>query len=295
MPTTVLYCSDPLNPRRVDEHFAAEARAVREAGGAVGLIDHDALLRGEADRAVERVASGPGPCWYRGWMIPAGDYAAFARALEGRGAALAVGPDAYRSAHELPGWHSVFAEATPASVWAPWDAAATGEPPDERLVAELAAGLRPGPGIVKDYVKSRKHEWDEACFIPDLSDTAAAARVVRRFVELQGEFLAGGIVLREFEPFVAPESAAAESRVWWIDGRPALVTPHPDSRHRGFEAPELEHVAPAVRALGARFVTTDVALRADGFWRVVEVGDGQVSDLHAEVDPAELAALLTTV
>ena len=52
--------------------------------------------------------------------------------------------------------------------------------------------------------------------------------------------------------------------------------------------PELEPVEEAVRRLGARFVTTDIALRADGVWRVVEVGDGQVSDLHKSVDPAEL-------
>lgn len=312
-PTAVLYCSDPLNPRRVDEHFAAEAKAVRGGGGVVALIDHDALLRGEADRAVERVASGAGPAWYRGWMIPADGYAALARALERRGASLRVGPDRYRAAHELPGWYAAFAAVTPASVWRPWSAGPDGRLPDDRVLTSLTAGLRRGPGIVKDYVKSRKHEWDEACFIPDLSDAAAVARVVRRFVELQGEFLAGGIVLREFESFLTPqavtpqpgtvqpdtaqptaiEPVAAESRVWWLDGRPRLVTPHPDSAHRAAASPELDRLEPAVRALGCRFVTTDVALRADGTWRVVEVGDGQVSDLHPAIDPAELAALLT--
>ena len=317
MSTSVLYCSDPLNPRRVDEHFAAEARAVREGGGVVALIDHDALLRGEADRAVGRVSSGSGAgagaaWWYRGWMIPADGYAALAHALERRGARLAVGPDRYKAAHELPGWYSSFAAVTPGSAWRPWNAASDGQLPDEGVLASLAAEFGAGPGIVKDYVKSRKHEWDEACFIPDLADAASVARVVRRFVELQGEFLAGGIVLREFEPFVTPgvstsqfgtvqpvgsepapsEPVAAEARVWWLDGRPRLVTPHPDSPHRHVAPPELDHVAPAVRALGCRFVTTDMALRSDGTWRVVEVGDGQVSDLHPMIDPAELIGLL---
>jgi hypothetical protein len=35
-----------------------------------------------------------------------------------------------------------------------------------------------------------------------------------------------------------------------------------------------------------------MALRADGVWRVVEVGDGQVSDLHVSIDPADLVRLL---
>ena len=289
MPASVLYCGDPLNPRRVDGHFALEARAVREGGGVVALIDHDALLRGEVDRAVARVPLGLGPAWYRGWMIPGDFYAALAQALDARGAGLVVGPERYRAAHELPGWYSVFAEVTPASVWS---AGVAGQVPGEGELASLAGMLRPGPGIVKDYVKSRKHEWEQACFIPDLMDTAAVARVVGRFVELQGEFLAGGIVLREFESFVTSETVATEVRVWWLDGQARLVTPHPDSAHERALVPELGHVEAAVRGLGCRFVTTDVALRSDGVWRVVEVGDGQVSDLHASIDPGDLVSLL---
>lgn len=48
--------------------------------------------------------------------------------------------------------------------------------------------------------------------------------MVGRFVELQGDFLPGGIVLRTFEDFTGDEA-----RVWWIDGEPALVTAHPDA------------------------------------------------------------------
>ncbi|QRX97414.1 ATP-grasp domain-containing protein [Streptomyces noursei] len=44
----------------------------------------------------------------------------------------------------------------------------------------------------------------------------------------------------------------------------------------------------AVRRSGLRFVTTDLALRSDGAWRVVEVGDGQVSGLPAGADPGPL-------
>ncbi|MET9532494.1 hypothetical protein ABZY02_18320 [Streptomyces sp. NPDC006649] len=47
-------------------------------------------------------------------------------------------------------------------------------------LAVLAEPLLPGPGIVKDYVKSRKHEGEQACFIPDLADPAGLSRVVRR-------------------------------------------------------------------------------------------------------------------
>jgi hypothetical protein len=140
---------------------------------------------------------------------------------------------------------------------------------------------------VKDYVKSRKHEWAQACFVPELGETDAVERVVGRFVELQGEFLAGGVVLREFENFVGEEV-----RVWWIDGVARLVTAHPDNQTAACPAPELRDVELAVRGLGARFVTTDMARREDGVWRVIEVGDGQVSDLHRDIDPGDLVRLL---
>lgn len=262
---------------------------MRTRGGDVALIDHDALLRGDAANAVAHVPAGLGPVWYRGWMIPSDHYDALSRALRDRGVGLVVAPEQYRAAHELPGWYRAFEGLTPASVWS---TLRPGQDPDDETLRSLAGSLRPGPGIVKDYVKSRKHEWDKACFIPDLTDLDATARVVRTFVELQAEFLAGGIVLREFEPFVDPESAAAEVRVWWFDGEPRLLTPHPDSPYGRGPVPELGQVGPAVRGLGCRFVTTDMALRSDGVWRVVEVGDGQVSDLHASIDPVELVDLL---
>ncbi|GEM31920.1 hypothetical protein NN3_29270 [Nocardia neocaledoniensis NBRC 108232] len=285
MTATLLFCSDPLNPRQVDDHFAAQAEAVRTAGGTVALLDHDALIAGELDAAVRRVPRSAGTMWYRGWMIPVDRYRDLAQALSGRDYVLAVSPECYAKAHELPGWYEPFALLTPRSQWT---ATKPGEVPGESVLAELAGSLSAGPGIVKDYVKSRKHEWDTACYVSDLRDTAALKRIVERFVELQGEYLAGGVVLREFEDFADDAGGrAAEARVWWLDNEPVLVGPHPDDP-AACPAPDLSAVRQAVSALGCRFVTTDVARRADGSWRVIEVGDGQVSDLPSGVDAMAL-------
>ncbi|MGK5548438.1 ATP-grasp domain-containing protein [Streptomyces sp. URMC 127] len=271
MAPLILFCSDPLGPRRADPHFADEARAAREQGLRTALIDHDALLAGDAEGAVRGVPRGAGHAWYRGWMVPSGRYAELAAALAARGVTLLTSPESYRRAHELPGWYAAFASATPASAWL---TARPGRAPAAAELAGLAERLGSGPGIVKDFVKSRKHEWHEACYVPDLADTERLTAVVARFVELQDTFLTGGIVLRAFERF----TGAGEARAWWVDGRPVLVTAHPD-RPELRPAPALDAVVPLVAALGCRFVTTDLAEREDGVWRVVEVGDGQVSDL----------------
>ncbi|MET9802885.1 ATP-grasp domain-containing protein [Streptomyces sp. NPDC006368] len=275
----VLFPADPLRAGRPDPVHAEEVAAVRALGGAVALVDHDALVAGDMATAVARVPAGSGPYWYRGWMIPSGRYAQCERALAARGCALFTSADAYRRAHELPGWYAHFEGLTPPSVWLPLR---PGAPlPD---VTSLVSPLGPGPAVVKDYVKSRKHEWDEACYVPELSDRGRFAAVAGRFLELQGDDLAGGLVIRRYEEFTG---GTAEARVWWVDGEPALATAHPDTPDR-LPAPRWDTARTAVRALGCRFVTTDFALRADGVWRVVEVGDGQVSGLPAGADGTAL-------
>lgn len=300
---TVLFPADPLRPRRPDPHYEAEARCVAGLGGGIAVVDHDALTAGgDAGEAVRRVPAGHGPVWYRGWMLPPAAYEALEAALAERGRTLLTPAAAYARAHELPGWYPCFAGHTPLSAWLPGagtgSGTSTGMPTDAAL-AEAAERLGgSGPAVVKDYVKSRKHEWAEACYVPDLADRAGLRRVVGRFVELQGEFLAGGVVLRRFERFVRDaDGRAEEARVWWLDGAPVLVGPHPDAPDV-LPDPDLTAVRPLVRALGCRFVTTDLARAAGdadrdrGAWRVVEVGDGQVSDLPWGFDASGLFAAL---
>ncbi|MEV7772492.1 ATP-grasp domain-containing protein [Kitasatospora sp. NPDC086791] len=317
----IILPADPLDPRRPDPHFVWEARLLRESGGEHHLVDHDALLAGRAEEAVRRVPRGSGPLWYRGWMLPSARYADFAAALTARGGNLLTSAAGYATAHELPGWYGVFEGATPDSAWIPSDGLVVPKPEDLAAAAARIGGS--GPAIVKDYVKSRKHEWHEACYVPELADLPALGRVVERFVELQGEFLAGGVVLRRYEEFERADGGAegtggigaggtdgsgtvgedggpgaggraVEARVWWLDGRPVLVGPHPDAPRRSVR-PDLTDVRALVRTLGCRFVTTDLANRADGSgWRVVEVGDGQVSGLPHGTDPSGLLTSLIT-
>ncbi|MEU5874055.1 ATP-grasp domain-containing protein [Glycomyces sp. NPDC047369] len=284
--TALLLCADPLAParsRRPDPHFARDA----EAAADVAVIDHDALVRGDAEEAVRRVPAGLGPAWYRGWMMTARRYADLEAALADRGCTLATGSGAYARAHELPGWYPVFADRTPSSVHtADLDAI-------EDWSAWAAVELGTEAAIVKDYVKSRKDAWDTACHLPDLADAGQRHRVIARFLELQGADLYGGVVLRAFEDFTAPSGTTEQARVWWLDGRPVQTTAHPDTPQVHVD-PDLTGLDRSVSALGCRFITTDLARRSDGVWRVIEVGDGQVSDFPQGADIAPLIEALTS-
>ncbi|MDO3700160.1 ATP-grasp domain-containing protein [Micromonospora sp. C28SCA-DRY-2] len=277
----LLVPADPLRPRRPDEHFAPEARAAREAGLTVAVVDHDALARGDdPDRAVASVPAG-GPAVYRGWMLRGERYAELTEALARRGVSVRTTAEQYRRAHELPGWYPALAAVTPRSAWT------TGAERADFDRARRALGA--GPAIVRDHVKSMKHHWHEATFIPDLGDRDAAWAVARRLRQLRADDFVGGFVLRAFEPL-----GSAEVRTWWVRGRCALVGPHPDTPHdHPAGEVDLGWLAPLVAGLRLPFVTVDLALRADGVWRVVEVGDGQVSDRPVTVEPTALLAALT--
>jgi ATP-grasp domain, R2K clade family 3 len=276
----LLVPGDPLRPRRPDEHFAREAQAAREAGLAVAVVDHGALTGGgDPERAVASVPAGD-VAVYRGWMLRSEQYHAFVGALAARGVTLRTSGEQYKQAHELPGWYPSLAAVTPLSTWA----AGAEKEGFDRARAELGEG----PAVLRDYTKSMKHYWHEAAYIPDLTDAAAAWRVASRFRALREDDFVGGFVLRRFEQFTS-----AEVRTWWVHGECALIGAHPDTPS---DLPasdvDTEAVAPLVAALGLPFVTVDLALRTDGVWRVVELGDGQVSDRPNTMAPHALIAAL---
>jgi hypothetical protein len=280
----ILFCDDPLSQRAPDPSYAAEAEAVRTLGAEHALVGYEALVGGDAAGAVRRVPASASARLgvYRGWMLRPERYAALHAALAARGVALINDPAAYRHCHYLPESYPAIEPWTPRSVWLPVG-------PGFAL-ARVHEALRPfgsAPVIVKDYVKSQKHAWREACFIPDASDRAAVERVVGRFLQLQGEDLAEGLVFREYVELESagthPRSGmplAREFRLFVLDGEPLATFRYwSEGDYGGDAAPPLAELGQATARVRSRFFTMDVARRTDGRWIVVELGDGQVAGL----------------
>ncbi|BBH69979.1 hypothetical protein ACTI_66640 [Actinoplanes sp. OR16] len=270
----LLVPADVLRPRRPDEHFADEAQAARYAGIEVAVVDHDALTGGgDPDQAVGRVPAGDDAV-YRGWMLRSEQYTAMAGALTARGVTLRTTPRDYQRGHELPGWYDTIREHTPDTVWSDGDG--------RESFAAAYEEWGSGPAVLRDFTKSMKHYWDEAAYIPADAGTAGAWGIAARMRELRGDDFTGGFVIRRFESF-----SGAEVRTWWIGGECRLVTAHPDTDADLPPADlDVSAFAPAIRALDLPFVTADLVRHTDGRWRIVEIGDGQVSD-RPRSTPAE--------
>lgn len=268
----IVFPRDPFNPRLVDEEFLDEADAVRSLGGEIILVDHTELVAGNflPRTKIDSAA------FYRGWMMSSDTYAFMESGMSTRGVSLKTSSKQYTDAYYLDGWYRHFQHLTPRSVWFPKDDA------DYRSMVERECGS--GPFVVKDPVKSRKHEWETACFAPTLD---ALPVIVGNFLRLQGDTALPLIVVREFEDFRKDQG---EVRVWWVDGEAVLSSPHPDTPMSLPAVPDdfMGTLREAVSSFGSRFVTTDLAQHVDGRWRVMEVSDGQVSGLPKGFDAFDL-------
>ena len=301
----LIYCADPLHPAQIDPIYAPECAAATRAGLDYALISYEALAQEQqAERAVRRFAPAAEPVLaiYRGWMLRPADYRRLYAALATRNLHLINSREAYRFCHYLPESYAAITDHTPRTVWLPLDESR--EPDMDAIMLALQV-FGTAPVIVKDYVKSRKHEWAQACFIPSAGDRQAVERVVRRFIELQGEDLNEGLVFREyvaFEPLGAHSRSGMpltrEYRCFVLDGAMLTRTAYWEREEGDYgdaELPPETLFAGSIQRVQSRFFTLDVARRRDdGEWMIVEPGDGQVAGLPERLDADDLYAALAS-
>lgn len=291
----IIFCSDYWNPRTPDPAYEAEVAAAQQAGLEFSLLNFEALVeQHNARRAVRGIepANEQETALYRGWMLKPEIYTQLYEALAEKGLALLNTPAGYRHCHYLPESYPLIAHQTPLTTWLP---AGPDVSLDEVMTALRLFGAK--AVIVKDYVKSRKHEWLEACYIPSAAERETVERVVRRFLQLQGEDLNVGLVFREFvefEPLTTHSRSGMpltrEYRLFVLDGRIMLTVPYWEEGD--YDCPDadqlpLDHLGDLARQVQSRFFTMDVARRVDGTWNIVELGDGQVAGLPARADTTE--------
>ncbi|UBV44775.1 ATP-grasp domain-containing protein (plasmid) [Deinococcus taeanensis] len=294
----LLFPAEPFAGRVPDEAYADELQEAERHDLSAALLDFEALESGDVKQALRWVpaAAEPGVAVFRGWMMKPETYATLYDALKARGWHLVNTPEQYVYAHHLPRSYGDIADVTPATDWV---AAATPAEVDREEVKAILESFGPQPLIVKDYVKSRKHEWDEACFIPDATDIEPAMQVIETFLSRQGEQFQGGVVLRAFEPFKALGTHSRsgmpltqEYRLFVHDGEVISSDMYWEEGDYPEAALPLERFVEVARRVNSRLFTMDVAQREDGEWLVVELGDGQVAGLPERADRAQLYGAL---
>ena len=246
MPLHFLYPSNPAEPKQPDEQFRDQIDEMRSLGFGVSILCLEEL--GESSCRIRGRIPNGATVVYRGWMLAPDEYEKLLALIHSSQAGPLISLEAYLACHCLPNWYPIVAEFTAETKIFP----ATSD-----LAQELKA-LGWGKFFIKDYVKSLKTSVGSVVSKPEeISVVLAEMQKFRGTIE-------GGICVRRFEEFF-PNS---EKRFFVIDGVPHAMS-----------GPVPELVSVCARRINSRFFSIDVAARTDGALRVVEIGDGQVSDL----------------
>lgn len=288
----IIFCADYWNALAPDPAYEAEVAAAQKLGIAYSLINFEALVEQQnGQRAVRKVgqANDQGMAIYRGWMLKHPVYERLYQALAEKGLTLINTPAAYKHCHYLPESYPIIANHTPLSTWLK-----TGTDVSMDEIMETLRPFEEKAVVVKDFVKSRKHAWLEACYIPSAADRPTVERVVKRFLELQGEELNEGLVFREFVEFESLTTHSKsgmpltrEYRLFVLNGKIILTIPYweeGDYVKQDDDQLPLTWMSEVALNVQSRFFTMDIARRVDGSWSIVELGDGQVAGLPARAD-----------
>ena len=186
-------------------------------------------------------------------------------------------PSDYERCHLLPNWYNKIKDYTTKSAWN----SSNNLDDAFKLLNEFN-----GPVMVKDYVKSRKHEWDDACYI-DNPKSDKAKEVINNFITRQGPEFVGGTVLREFvnlkrigyhEKSGMPISE--EYRIFVLYDEIISIIGYWGNDIKTFKKEDMDFINWIKDHINSNFYTIDIARKEDDQLVVIEIGDGQVSGLQ---------------
>lgn len=241
----LLYPCDPFDGKKPDDAYEEEFSAAQRAGFACFLFSAEEFGMGEFKPRPAHLFAGE--ILYRGWMLTPARYAQLQEAIEAKGATMVVGAEHYRQCHHLPGWYDQCRDLTPRTIFLSKD--------DDFSNALAATGWH--ACFVKDFVKSLTTTRGS------IARNAAEIREVVDLIERYRGQLEGGVCIRELED-LRPET---EERYFVFRGKAFA---------RDGAVPDL--VRDIAGRIASPFFSVDIALDAEGAPRLIELGDGQVSD-----------------
>ncbi len=284
----IIYCDSVFDNKIIEPDYKEEKKSAVNAGFDFSLISFEELTDGNIATALRFIKQSENKEFgiYRGWMLTPNQYKNLYDGLLNKNIELINSPIEYRHCHYLPDSYKKIESKTPKSNW-------TTELTND-VILELTSHFRESPIIVKDFVKSEKHNWEEACFIPNASDSDKVKSVVDKFIELRGNSLNEGLVFRKFEEleYLTEHSKSGmpltkEFRIFFANKKIVKVFDYWDEGEYGDTKPELDDFIEIAKNIDSKFFTMDVAKKKNGDWIIMELGDGQVAGLPDNADRNE--------
>jgi hypothetical protein len=291
----ILFCDNPFeNKPSVDTDYEAEYVSAKQNGFATQLFSYEGLTKDkDAEFAIRRIKHSDAlqKIIYRGWMLKPNQYASLYNALLTKNYELINSPTEYQNCHYLPDSYKFINGHTPKTIWL----TVANQQVDYDRVFNNIAPFGNSPLIIKDFVKSQKHYWATACFIPLATDKDMVKSIIEKFVELQNTDLNEGLVIREFielnDLTIHSKSGMPlkqEYRLFFLNGQLLSCYNYwEEGEYSADEHPPLDIFKDIAKSIESNFFSMDIAKTKNGEWIIIELGDGQVSGLPDKVDRLE--------
>lgn len=293
----ILFCESPFETNRVDEDFEDQFVSAKENGFGTLLFNFDDLT--STDRfstATKRIKANDSlvNVLYRGWMLTPQQYSVLYHDLLSKNYRLINTVEAYQNCHYLPDSLKFIEKRTPKTVFEPWKDANSID-----LLVEKSKVFGQKPVILKDYVKSEKHDWESACFVPDASDVDKLKQTIHKLVELRDKYLNEGIVVREFVELndltIHSKSGmplTEEYRLFFCNKQLVGMYDYWEEGEYELSKPDTTEFEAIARQVESNFFSMDIARQKNGEFIIIELGDGQVAGLPDKTDRAEFYSRL---
>jgi ATP-grasp domain, R2K clade family 2 len=280
----ILFCESPFQANKVDEDFADQFISAKENGFDTLLFNYEDLTSDERfPLATRKIKANEKLAYviYRGWMLTPKQYAILYNDLLSKNLQLINTVEEYQNCHYLPDSLRFIENSTPKTVFEKFE----NENSIDKLI-EKSKVFGQKPVVLKDYVKSEKHDWDTACFVADASDTDKLRKSLMKLVELRGIYLNEGLVVRAFIELnnltIHSKSGmplTEEYRLFFCNKKLVGMYDYWEEGEYKLAKPDTTAFEEIAKQIESNFFSMDIARQKNGELIIIELGDGQVSGL----------------
>jgi len=280
----ILFCESPLEPNKVEPDYEEEFLSATTNGFATLIFNFDDLISTDRTQyATKRINRNDilQKVIYRGWMLTPKQYSILHADLLTKNYVLINSPEQYQNCHYLPDSLKFIENSTPKTVFQKLE--------NENSINELIEKTKVfghNPVIIKDYVKSEKHDWETACFVSDASNIDKFKQTIQNLIHLRDKYLNEGIVVRAFielnDLIIHSKSGmplTEEYRLFFFNKKLIDIYDYWEEGEYTFEKPETSEFEKIALKIESNFFSMDIARQKNGNLIIIELGDGQVAGL----------------
>lgn len=288
----ILFCESPFQMNKVDEDFEDQFISAKENGFETVLFNFEDLT--SANRfsdATKRIKENEKlvNVIYRGWMLAPKQYSILYNDLLSKKFKLINTVEEYQNCHYLPDSLKFIESITPKTVFEKFD---TENSIDNLIEKSKVFGQK--SVILKDYVKSEKHDWETACFVKNASDENNLKKSITKLIELRDKYLNEGIVVREFielnDLTIHSKSGMPlkeEYRLFFCYKKLIGIYDYWEEGEYKLSKPDITEFEEIAKQVESNFFSMDIARQKNGELIIIELGDGQVAGLPDKTDRNE--------